>query len=176
MSAALTIPTVTTERLVLRAPDMRDFDTFAAFWAGPRSVSLGGPVDRTAAFQKFCAIGGQWQLRGYGRWIVADRDTDAPLGIVGIFHPVEWPEPEIAWTVFDGFEGRGVACEAAIATRAYAYETLGWSTLVSLTEPDNARSIALAKRLGARHDGEFDHPAYGPLNVWRHLSPGELAA
>ncbi len=172
----IAIPTLRTERLVLRAPKMADFETYAAFGQSPRTAGVGGPFERSAAFGKLCAIAGHWQLRGFGRWLVADAKTDAALGIAGLFFPEDWPEPEIAWTVFDGAEGRGIAYEAACAARAYAYDTLGWSTVVSLTMPDNVRSIALAKRMGARHDGDYHHPVYGPLNIWRHLAPAEVAA
>ncbi len=170
------IPTVETERLRLRAPELRDFDSYADFYASERSTAVGGPSDRASSFRGFLAIGGHWQIRGFGRWIVADRTTDDALGIVGLYHPDDWPEPEIAWTVFEQAEGRGIALEAALASRAYAYETLGWTTLVSLTAPDNARSIALAERMGATRDGDHLHPLYGLLHIWRHLSPGEIAA
>jgi len=32
----------------------------------------------------------------YGPWLlVADRKTDIALGLVGLFYPTDWPEPEI---------------------------------------------------------------------------------
>ncbi|MDV7142519.1 GNAT family protein [Tropicimonas sp. TH_r6] len=174
--SSFTIPTVETDRLRLRAPEMRDFDAYADFYASERSAAIGGPSDRPSSFRSFLAIGGHWQIRGFGRWIVADRTADDALGIVGLYHPDDWPEPEIAWTVFAAAEGRGVALEAATAARAYAYETLGWTTVISMVAPENTRSLALAQRIGARHDGDFDHPIFGLMQVWRHLSPGEVPA
>ncbi|MFN6977869.1 MAG: GNAT family N-acetyltransferase, partial [Gemmobacter sp.] len=115
----LPIPRIETARLVLRAPVASDFPAFAAFRASDRARSVGGPYGEREAFQQLCAIAGHWQMRGYGRWMVADRATDAPLGVVGPFMPVGWPEPEIGWSVFDGAEGRGVAFEAALAARAW---------------------------------------------------------
>ncbi|PRY23695.1 ribosomal-protein-alanine N-acetyltransferase [Aliiruegeria haliotis] len=170
------IPTLQTDRFTLRAPCLSDFEAYAAFGSSERSAPVGGPFDRTTAFRNLCALGGQWQLRGYGRWIVAGKETDAPLGIVGIYHPDDWPEPEIGWTLFEEAEGRSVAFEAAQATRAFAYETLGWTTLVSHVAPDNTRSAALARRMGAEKEGVFQHPSYGQFDIWRHLSPDEVAA
>lgn len=172
----LHIPTLETERLVLRAPRAQDFEPFAAFCASPRAVGVGGPYARSDAFTRLCAIVGQWQLLGYGRWIVADKGTDEALGFVGIFHPEGWPGPEIGWSVFEAAEGRGIAFEAAVATRAYAYETLGWDTIISCTKPDNTRSIALANRMGCTADGGFEHEIHGPHLIWRHPSAQELAA
>lgn len=165
------IPTVETDRLRLRAPRWSDFEAYAAFCASPRSAGVGGPYSRDAAFTRLTAVIGHWQLRGFGRWLVADRDTDAPLGIVGPFRPEDWPEPEIAWSVFEAAEGRGVAYEAALAARRYAYDVLGWTTAVSLTTPDNTRSIALAQRMGATRDGSYMHAEAGELYVWRHPGP-----
>ena len=43
----------------------------------------------------------------------------------------------------------GAAAEAAAAVRDHARTHLGWKTAVSYIDLDNARSIALARRLGA---------------------------
>lgn len=166
-----TIPTVQTERLTLRAPQMRDFDAYAAFRASDRAAFVGGPYDRESSFQALSAIAGQWQLRGYGRWMIADRATDAPQGIAGVFHPVDWPEPEIAWSVFEAAEGRGIAFEAAQAARAYAYDTLKFPAIISMIDPKNRRSVALAKRMGASPESTFQHATYGTMHIWRHPGP-----
>ncbi len=171
MSAVVEIPTLTTERLTLRAPKPSDFEAFAAFRASPRAVHVGGPHGRREAFMSFCALWGHWAMRGFGRWIVADRTTDAPLGVVGPLYPEDWPEREIAWSVFEGAEGRGIAYEAAVAARRYAYETLGWTTAISLIVEGNERSIALAKRLGCVWERDHEHPEFGRMPLWRHPGP-----
>ncbi|MFG5383747.1 MULTISPECIES: GNAT family N-acetyltransferase [unclassified Yoonia] len=169
------IPVLQTERLTLRAPCWDDFDAYAAFRASDRAKLLGGPYTRAQAFDQLAEIIGHWTLRGYGRWMVADRETDQPLGIVGLFYPEDWPEPEIAWSVFEAGEGRGIAYEAAMASRAYAYDTLGWTTAVSLIDPSNTRSVALARRMGCMDGETYDHPTYGTLHIWRHPAPGDCA-
>lgn len=169
MSATvIRIPSLETARLRLRAPEPRDFETYAAFRAGPRAAVLGGPFTREQAFDQFCELVGHWHLRGFGRWVVADRHSDAALGTVGPYYPEGWLEPEIAWAVFDGAEGKGIAYEAAVAARGYAYEVLGWRTAVSLIAPGNARSAKLAARLGATREGVYHHDSLGAMDVWRH--------
>lgn len=165
------IPTLETQNLRLRAPGPQDFEAYLTFRASPRSVGVGGPYDRTTSFFDFSAIIGHWAMLGFGRWVVADPETDEALGIVGLMSPPDWPEPEIAWSVFEGAEGRGIAFEAACAARAYAYDTLGWPTVISCTLPDNTRSIALAKRMGATYERDFEHDKIGTLNIWRHTGP-----
>ena len=84
-----------------------------------------------------CALLGQWQLRGYGRWIVTLRGDDAPIGLVGLFEPIDWPGQEMSWAVFPGVEGRGIATEAARAARRWWY-ALGNGTLISHVAPGPA--------------------------------------
>ena len=167
----LEIPTFEEGCLRYRAPRREDFDTYAAFRMSDRAKGVGGPYNLSDSFDSFLELTGHWQMRGYGRWMIADLETDAPLGVVGPFFPIDWPEPEIAWSLFAGAEGRGLAFEAAQFCRRYAYDVLGWSTAISCTMPDNTRSIALAKRMGATQEADFQHPEIGPLNVWRHPGP-----
>ena len=169
------IPVFETGRIRLRAPRFEDLDAFYRFRSSERAAGVGGPhPDKAEALVKLESLMGHWQTRGYGRWLVADRETDAPLGVVGLMYPLDWPEPEIAWSLFDGAEGRGLAYEAAVFSRAYAYEVLGWRTAISCTTPDNTRSKALALRMGATYEGDYNPPACGLMNGWRHLGPEAL--
>ncbi len=170
------IPPLTTERLTLRAPALRDFEAYAAFRASDRAAFVGGPETRERAWHGFTALAGQWQIRGYGRWIIADRNTDQALGTTGLYHPEGWPGCELAWSLFENGEGHGYAYEAALAARAYAYDTLGWPTIFSCVNADNTRSVALAKRMGCVFEDTFQHDCFGPLDIWRHPSAKEVAA
>jgi ribosomal-protein-alanine N-acetyltransferase len=167
----ISIPVFEEGRLRYRAPAWEDFEAFADFRASPRAAGVGGPYSRASAFDSLADVIGHWHLRGYGRWMIADRKTNEPLGVVGLMCPAGWPEPEIAWTVFDKAEGKGIAFEAACFTRTYAYEVLGWQTLVSCVLPGNTRSAALAKRMKATQEEDFHHTDLGVLNVFRHLPP-----
>jgi RimJ/RimL family protein N-acetyltransferase len=169
---SFTIPELRTERLVMRAPKASDLAAYAEYRASERSVHVGGPNTWAQSYNLLCAIAGQWVMRGYGRWVLADKADDTPLGVSGIYHPEDWPEAELAWTVFAAAEGKGIAYEAALAAREYAYKTLGWTTLISLVAADNTRSTALARRLGCHQDGVFDSDAFGAMPVFRHPAPG----
>lgn len=169
------IPTLQTARLTLRAPRFDDFEAYAAFRGSDRARLLGGPFNRDQAFNQLAEIAGHWQLRGFGRWMVADRGDDTPLGIVGLYYPEGWPEPEIAWSVFEAGEGRGIAFEAARAARDYAYDTLGWTTAISLIDPENTRSVALADRMGCVQEKIYQHDTLGPMYVWRHPTAGDVS-
>lgn len=171
MTATMTTPTMTTARLRLRARRMADSDVYAEFRAPDRARHIGGPLPRGEACTYFTALAGHWLVHGFGRWIVADRDSDAALGFVGLFHPDGWPEPEISWSLFAAAEGRGLATEAATAARDLAYDRLGWQTVISRMSVDNHRSIALAERLGAGRERDLTHPVFGPMHLYRHPAP-----
>ena len=171
------VPVLTTERLVLRAPEALDFDAFADYAASERSRFTGGPQARDLAWRGFCGVAGHWAIRGYAFFVMEHRETGRAVGMAGPWFPEGWPEPEIGWQLWDpGFEGQGLAHEAALETRRFAYDTLGWSTAISLIAPENARSAALARRIGCRYDRAFTHERYGACDIWRHPAPGKSAS
>lgn len=172
----LEIPTLQTERLVLRGPEASDFESVAVFFAdADRSWGFGGPMDRNNAWRWFASLIGHWALHGFGFWMVETKTGD-PVGFVGLWAPEGWPEPELGWVMFAGAEGKGFACEAAVEARRFAYEVLEFNTLSSNIFPGNERSIALAKRLGAWHERTYENVTHGTELVYRHPAPADLMA
>ena len=163
-------PTLTTERLTLRGPQSSDADLVCAFLADPvRAPGFGGPMPPEDGWRWFASMIGHWHIHGYGFWTVEADGT--PVGIVGLWNPKGWPEPELGWVLFDGAEGKGYAVEAAKAVRDYAYNTLGWTTLTSNIVPFNEKSKAVARKLGAKFERLYDNPSMGEDELWRHPSP-----
>ncbi len=168
-------PFLSTDRLILRAPQASDWSAWRDFAMTDRSRFIGGPYPENLAWRAFCHFIGTWVARGYGSFVFTRKGSDAALGLTGPWHPIDWPEPEIGWTVWSPeTEGKGYAFEAATAARSFAYASLGWTTAVSYIHPDNARSIALAQRLGARLDPEAATPGEAPCLVYRHPAPEAL--
>lgn len=173
--ASFTIPWLETDRLMLRDYRQTDFEDFADFFATDRSRFIGGPLSRELAWRSMALHLGHWALHGYGFWAVEHKATGRFCGHVGLWFPEGWLEPEVGWVMMGHSEGQGIAYEAAIASRLYAYEHLGWKTAVSLIDPGNDRSARLAQRLGCHLEGDFTHDRLGPMKVWRHPSPQDLA-
>lgn len=166
------IPVFETDRLVLRGAEVRDLEAVAGFYQSERSRMIGGPKDRNEAWRVMCAGLGHWQLRGYGMWTLHHKDADRACGACGFLNHEGWDEPELGWNLHDGFEGQGLAMEAAVAARAYGARHFGLNGVISYIDATNDRSRALAERLGASF--ERDGMVMGhPCHVYRH--PKELA-
>ena len=173
MKGNLDVPVITTDRLVLRAPSAGDLDAIAAFGASDRSRFVGGPFGRFDAWAKLLSGIGHWVLRGYGYWSVDERRSGRMAGRVGVSLHEGWPEPELGWHIYDGFEGQGLAREAALAVRAHAAAHFGLDRIISLIDPANTRSAALAARLGAVIEGRMTLLGH-EADVWRHPAAGTL--
>ncbi len=161
------IPVIETARLILRAGRETDLDALAAFYASDRAAYVGGPMDRVQSWLAIAAGLGHWLIRGYGMWTMEDRVTGLPCGRCGFIFREGWPEPELGWQVWDGFEGNGLAHEAVVAARDHGARYFGLDSVVSYIDPANLRSQRLAIRLGAVHDGDTTLLG-GPVQAWRH--------
>ena len=171
------IPTLTTDRLTLRAPGPQDFEPLAEFYASDRSKFVGGPTTAELTWRNLAGEIGHWTLRGYGRWTVEETATGKMAGMVGPWNPHGWLAPELGWDLMNGFEGKGYATEAAFAARAYAYGTLNWTTAISLVAFGNDGSARVAERLGCTEEAEpFVHERWGTMRVFRHPAPETGAA
>lgn len=163
----MTAPTLTTARLILRAPVAADFPAYAALMASPRSAGMGGPFDEREAWGMFCHEIACWHLFGHGGLTVIRSETGEAVGMVEINAGPLFPEPELGWQLYDGHEGQGYATEAARAMLDWAFATLPLQSLVSYTGPENFASQAVARRLGAVIDPDAAVQDEGDI-VWRH--------
>jgi RimJ/RimL family protein N-acetyltransferase len=151
LEAAAMPLSIRTPRLVLRQLHPDDFPRFAAHAADAETMRfIGGVKDLGTASRIFIGFAGQWFLRSYGFYAVEHEGRFS--GCVGLYHPAEWPEAELAYNITRDAWGRGLAAEAATAVRDVA-AAQGRRRLVSYIDPENAASLAVARRLGATEDG-----------------------
>lgn len=172
-SLGLDIPVLETERLILRAPRLDDLGAITAFGTSERSRFVGGPMNDVGSWNALMILMGHWTARGFGWWMLEEKATGQVAGRVGIGHHVDWPEPELGWHLYDRFEGRGFAHEAAVVARDYAHRQMGLGPLISLIHPDNHASRRLAERLGAHIEQESFLLRGEPCMIYRH--PKEIA-
>ena len=77
-------PTLTTDRLTLRALGPQDAEAFAAFYADDRSSFVGGPMNAEQSWRTLAGEIGHWTLNGFGRWAVTETGSDTCIGCVGL--------------------------------------------------------------------------------------------
>lgn len=165
-------PTIMTDRLILRMPQIEDAEPYMAVLMSGRATHVGGPMERHDAWLDFCMETASWPLRGYGAFAIEERKTETFLGLIVLHHDDGDPERELGWVLTDDAEGKGIALEAAPHVRDWAFDTYGWASIVSYIDPANTRSIALAERLGAvRDDAAPRAPNYEQCLIYRHLNP-----
>jgi RimJ/RimL family protein N-acetyltransferase len=151
--------TIITDRLILRLPRAEDLDGWAAFYADDGHTRfVGGAQTRSEAWRSLCSMAGAWQLFGFGMFSMIERATGRWIGRTGPWQPEGWPGAEIGWGVAKDCEGKGFVTEAASASMDYVIDVLGWAEIIHVIDPDNAPSIAVAKRLGSINLGPTQLP------------------
>jgi RimJ/RimL family protein N-acetyltransferase len=156
----LEIPTLVTERLLLRPFRPSDIDDYAALNTDPEVLRYlsGGeqPWNRCRAWRHMAFLLGHWQLGGTGTWAVEHRETGAFIGMIGFAEPDGWPGFELAWTLVRRWWGFGYATEGARAALAHAFTVWHKERVISLIHPGNRASIRVAERIGERLLGHAD--------------------
>jgi RimJ/RimL family protein N-acetyltransferase len=150
------IPTVETERLLLRGFRAEDVDGLFALAQDPliaEYVTYGNAPLREACWRSIGLWIGHWVLRGFGMWAVEERASGTFIGRIGIWQPEGWPGVEVGWLLGRDWWGKGYATEAARASLDWGFANLDVPELVSLIQPSNVASIAVAERIGERYRG-----------------------
>lgn len=148
------IPTLETERLVMREFRLSDFDVFADLMADPvfrRYLGEGDPLSRENAWRLYTGLIGHWVLRGFGFWALEHKDTGDYVGHVGIHYPEDWPDVEIGWSIAPKYQQGGYGYEAAKRAMQFGFKVLEQDYLISLIVQGNEPSAKLAQKLGEKH-------------------------
>jgi RimJ/RimL family protein N-acetyltransferase len=99
----------------------------------------------------------EWNLEnyrqhGYGLWALISKETGELIGDCGLTWQRVGYSPErdleAGWHVRRDLWNRGLATEAGLAVRGYAKEVLHQPRLISIIDPHNLASQAVACKLG----------------------------
>jgi [ribosomal protein S5]-alanine N-acetyltransferase len=156
-----------TERLLAR-PWRVDEDAEGAFemYGDPEVVRyIGGELLADVATQRqrlamLLERNASWG-GGYGSWPLIEKPSGELVG-TALLKPLPASgtgrqpsqDIEIGWHLVRRHWGRGFASEAGKALLCYGFEVLGLDRLHAVVDPDNARSLAVARRIGLRHTGK----------------------
>jgi RimJ/RimL family protein N-acetyltransferase len=157
MDLVSVIPTLTTDRLVLRPFIAADLDELApihaeeAFWWYP----LRRGVSRAETEEFLERVIGRYESDGFGLEAAVDRASGAMIGWAGLavphFLPEILPAVEVGWRLASSHHGRGLATEAGAAALRWGFTEGGLDRVVSIYEPANVASGRVMERLGFTH-------------------------
>jgi RimJ/RimL family protein N-acetyltransferase len=153
-----------TERLYARPFVLDDAEDAFAMYGDPEVMRylMGSAVVQSVEEQrswlaeriaKYGAMTG-----GLGAWALVERASERVVGTTLCKHPPDAanaiaPDVEIGWHLARRCWGRGYATEAGNALIRYGLHELGLERLIALIEPPNARSVAVAQRIGMTSAG-----------------------
>lgn len=145
-----TIPTIKTERLVLRPfaeSDAVPLHGILAVEGVLRYFPSSDPpslekVQRLVAHQIK-----HWQEHGLGWWAVEPRHTRALAGWCGLQYLPETDQVEVAYLLGKDHWGQGLATEAALASIYFGFDTLNLETIIALVHPENLASQRVIEKL-----------------------------
>ncbi|MET8543311.1 GNAT family N-acetyltransferase [Kitasatospora sp. NPDC004799] len=159
MEESISAPvTLTTERLVLRAPRESDIDAVFTACQDPeiqRWTVVPSPYRREDAeyFVRDLAAAG-WHSGANRIWCVFERESGALVGSQGLVLRAHDPGcAEIGWWAVKEFRGRGYTTEAARAVSRYGLRELGLRRLEWQAYVGNEGSRAVAEKAGYRFEG-----------------------
>jgi ribosomal-protein-alanine N-acetyltransferase len=159
-----TIPTIKTERLVLRPFNERDAEPLHTilgvegvlrYFPSTDPPSLEG-VQRLVTRQTE-----HWHEHGLGWWAVEPRHTSqltrrrtgltrratGLIGWCGLQHLPETDQVEVAYLLDKDLWGQGLATEGALASLHFGFNTLNLETIIALVHPENRASQCVIEKL-----------------------------
>ena len=149
-----------TARLRLRELTQGDVDFVARMLAHPDVMHFyPRPYSAADAVEWIATQLRRYHDEGHGLWLALLKQTGEPVGQVGLHMQdvdgTNWPE--IGYLLHRPYWGQGFATEAALAVRDHAFGPLDYARVISLIQPDNILSQAVARRLGMLLEGRTQH-------------------
>jgi RimJ/RimL family protein N-acetyltransferase len=165
------VPSLETDRLILRAFRESDLDALAAMQADAEVMrglgATGATRTRGETWTGMAVAMGQWSLKGYGMWVWQERASGRVIGRGGILDLFGWPEPEIAYALVRDAWGQGFAREACRAALDWGFSSLGRDRFASFIKPGNTASQRTAAALGATFEAMTELMGT-PCELWVH--------
>ncbi len=156
MDRASLVPTIETERLVLRGHRVGDFPDSASMWADAKVVAhiSGQPATPEQSWSRLLRYAGHWHHLGYGYWVVTLKRDGGFLGEVGLadYHRDTEPsldgKPEAGWVFKASAHGKGYATEAVAAMMEWADANLCCTHFSAMFDPAHSASMNVARKVG----------------------------
>ncbi|MCL6705639.1 GNAT family N-acetyltransferase [Pseudomonas sp. R2.Fl] len=156
---------ITTDRLILRRPELEDFEAYAEMYSDPemlRHISAEA-FSLEHIWARFLRQAGGWHYLGYGYFSVTERQSGRMVGQIGFqdlkrdITPSLTGTLEAGWTFLPAVQGRGYASEAAQAMFDWGSRAFPGRRATAIIAPRNTASLRIAAKVGMR---EFARGTY----------------
>ena len=151
------IPTIKTERLILRSHRTADFEDYQAMWANDAVVRFISGVASTPeqSWGRMLRVAGMWHHMGFGFLAIEERSSGRFIGEAGFLEMKRNMHPfttegtlEAGWALLPEAQGKGYATEALQALIGWATAHFPDKPMTCIIDPENAASLRLAEKLG----------------------------
>lgn len=157
---------IETPRLLLRKKVVEDAPFFLELNSDPLVTQYTGDgafKNLTAAEDIVKYVIGQYEKNGYGRWLVAIKETGEPLGWCGLKLHDDTQETDLGYRFMQKHWGKGYATEASLACIDYGFNVLKLNRIYGQAMKENIASINVLKKVGMtylREDLCVGHESY----------------
>lgn len=166
--------TLTSARLIYRAPTSSDLDCLYAVYSDPQTQQFNpsGPMTEKAQAAALLARWTEhWDVHGYGWWAIARREApDRVIGFGGIaFHDYLGKQRmNLGYRFAVEAWGKGFATETGETALRHALVTLGLNEVFGFVRPANLASARVLEKIGMQRCGELDDvPGQPPSRLFK---------
>jgi RimJ/RimL family protein N-acetyltransferase len=152
----LNIPTLSTERLILRAHKESDLTLCSQMWTHPEVVqyTIKNPSTEAQTWRRMLSYLGLWNILAFGYWAVEEKKSGQYIGELGFADFKRGLDsrlsgiPEIGWALLPSAHKKGFAAEALKRALEWGDENLKMKKTVALIRKENLASLRVAEKLG----------------------------
>jgi RimJ/RimL family protein N-acetyltransferase len=145
-------PSLETKRIRFRPYRIEDFPFYLKLWQDPEIIRyIGhGTVRDTDDLKKNYPYWLSKSGLGSGVLLMTLKQTGKPIGHAGLVPQIVdgCTETEVGYWLDKPYWGHGLATEAAHFFCDIGQRVLGYERLISIIQPENERSVRVAKRAG----------------------------
>jgi RimJ/RimL family protein N-acetyltransferase len=155
-----------TERLILRRYERADLDALVPILGDAQTMSFyPHPLTRDECESWIERNLDSYERDGFGLLVLEDKATNEFLGNCGpVKRVVEGQEDvELGWHVKRSRWRQGIATEAALACRDYAFGDFELERLISIILPANVPSQGVARKIGMSVEREAVYKGFPSL-------------
>lgn len=157
-------PVLSTKRLTLRAPTMKDVPEFQALLSIPEITRFSNWPDAPPKARVERALRWMSKVHASGKgcaWIIEIADSKALAGAIR-FNNFEkkWRCGEIGYELHPDYWGKGLMTEAVRAVVDCGHQTFRLNRIDAWTLPGNGASDRVLEKSGFRHEGTLRQKAW----------------